>query len=202
MSNNSVDKIINELLSRKEYCALLDDGNFYDLYNLGSNVLFNWENADDVFTKISDILGIPIFIIDSSGTLEHCFVSKDIKTVTIPNNVVRMLIEYGVGIFSKNNNLEKVIMQEPLRSIGFSSFSYCEKLKTVVIPDSVKRIGDEAFSYCKSLENIEIPDSVTKVGGNLFLGCNIKSITLPKRFDSNDIYDMGLYPKKVNIIYK
>ena len=61
-------------------------------------------------------------------------------------------------------NVENVVIEDGVTTIGKGAFSYCDSLTSVTIPDSVTAIGDEAFFDCSILDYIVIPDSVKSIG--------------------------------------
>ena len=79
-----------------------------------------------------------------------------------------------------NSDVKKIVIEDGVTSIGYSTFSYCSSLTSITIPDSVTSIGYAAFSYCRSLTSITIPDSVTSIGSHAFYNCtSLTSITIP-----------------------
>ena len=79
-----------------------------------------------------------------------------------------------------NSDVKKIVIEDGVTSIGYSTFSYCSSLTSITIPDSVTSIGYAAFSYCRSLTSITIPDSVTSIGSQAFYNCtSLTSITIP-----------------------
>ena len=79
------------------------------------------------------------------------------------------------------NNLEKVVIEDGVESVGDYAFYWCENITNVTIPNSIKNINDYAFYSCNALTSITIPDGVTSIGKNAFAYCNeIKEITIPK----------------------
>ena len=58
--------------------------------------------------------------------------------------------------------------------------SYAEEIETVIIEDGVTSIGDCAFHYCEGLTSVAIPASVTSIGNGVFYGCHgLTSVTIP-----------------------
>ena len=68
--------------------------------------------------------------------------------------------------------IEHLIIENGVTSIGDNTFDHCESLKSVTIPDSVTRIGEGAFRSCVSLTSVTIPDSVTSIGWAAFRFCS------------------------------
>lgn len=78
------------------------------------------------------------------------------------------------------SNIQKVIIEENVTTIGNFSFYDCENLNRVTIPDSVTDIGDNAFNGCYYLGNVTIPDSVNIIGIGAFGNCqNLTYIKIP-----------------------
>ena len=57
---------------------------------------------------------------------------------------------------NKKNLFGKLLILEPVTSIGNNAFSYCENLTSVIIGNSVKIIGNNAFSDCYNLASITV----------------------------------------------
>lgn len=76
--------------------------------------------------------------------------------------------------------IDKVVIQDGITSIG--TFSFCEFiiLNDISIPNSVTRIGKGAFMSCTSLPSIVIPENVTTIEESVFSNCNsLADVTLP-----------------------
>ncbi len=67
--------------------------------------------------------------------------------------------------------IEAVIIEDGVTSIGNFAFLNCTGLTTVTIPASVKSIGDSAFNYCTGLTTITIGSGVTYIGFDAFFDC-------------------------------
>ena len=88
-------------------------------------------------------------------------VSKNKKTVTIPNTVKISGVTYKVtqiadNAFRNNKKITKVTIRNNVRVIGNNAFRGATRLKTVVIGKNVSKIGSYAFSGCKKLKTIII----------------------------------------------
>lgn len=78
------------------------------------------------------------------------------------------------------SDIEKVIIESGVTTIGNCMFYTCDSLKSVIIPNTIKTIGDYSFGYCYNLEDIVIPYGVTDIGIWAFYACdNLENITIP-----------------------
>ena len=68
--------------------------------------------------------------------------------------------------------VENIIINEGVRSIGDNAFTSCSALTSVTIPASVTSIGKSAFKNCTSLTSITIPSSVTDISHFAFINCS------------------------------
>ena len=102
---------------------------------------------------------------------------KNLKSVTIPNSVERILYHSFDGCSS----LTSVKIPNSVTEICDYAFLNCSSLKSTTIPNSVKIIGAKAFSGCESMTSATIGNSVTSIGREAFEGCSsLTSITIPK----------------------
>ena len=76
-------------------------------------------------------------------------------------------------------NIETVVFEGEITSIGYGAFDNCSRLTNITIPDSIKSIEGSAFSRCASLRRIEIPDSVTSIGYAAFFRSGLWEISIP-----------------------
>ena len=108
-------------------------------------------------------------IVDSGSCGENLTYTIDNEgTLTISGT--GEMYNYGYGESPFNTEIETVIIEDGVTTIGDCAFGGCEVLTNINIPDSVTSIGDYAFEECSSLSTITIPDSVTSIGGGAFAG--------------------------------
>ena len=101
---------------------------------------------------------------------------KNIEIVVIERGVTSI----GVCVFDSCSELKKVTIPDSVTSIGEDAFSGCESLTSVTIPNSVTFIEDGTFSVCGGLTSVTIPDSVTSIGEWAFYDCTaLTSVTIP-----------------------
>ena len=99
------------------------------------------------------------------------------------NEIQNVIIESGVtsvgdNAFSLCSGLTSVTIPNGVTSIGVCAFDGCG-LTSVTIPNSVTSIGDFAFAGCSGLNSITIPNSVTSIGDGAFEGSGLTYITIP-----------------------
>ena len=88
--------------------------------------------------------------------------------------------------YPKREQIENVVINEGITTIGNHAFSYCSSLTSITITNSITTIEKMVFYKCSSLTSITIPNSVTTIGDGAFYGCSsLKTATLPKRFESH-----------------
>mgnify|MGYP002624849058 CR=1 FL=1 len=66
-------------------------------------------------------------------------------------------------------------------------FAGCKKLEKVVLAEGTKSIGYMQFAGCKNLTTINFPDSLEMIAGNAFEGCN--KLVLPE-FEESKIREI------------
>ncbi len=82
--------------------------------------------------------------------------------------------------YGGNYEVNRVVIEKGITSVGAGAFFRCYDLESVSIPDSVTRIGARAF-YEIFLETVVIPDSVTEIGEYAFSECiQLSKVKLPR----------------------
>ena len=71
----------------------------------------------------------------------------------------------------KKSEIDKVVIEEGVTTIGQNAFSKCIRLSEVQIPKTVTTIGSDAFKGCNTLRQIDIPGSVKSVMPFAFHEC-------------------------------
>lgn len=97
------------------------------------------------------------------------FKNCEIEDAIVPSTAVRFLDEEKLisleilgstisGIdFDEFENLEKLVLNEGIRSIPYQAFAQCRNLKEVVIPNSVTTVTTNAFGNCR-IEKATMPN--------------------------------------------
>lgn len=79
-----------------------------------------------------------------------------------------------------NEDIEKVIIEDGVTTIGSFAFNNLSNLHTVTIPGSVVSIRASSFTNCESLYSLDIPEGVDSIHRQAFYRClNLKSILIP-----------------------
>ena len=86
----------------------------------------------------------------TSAIGECAFAFTKLKKIELPI----LLIAIGAGAFNNCEQLEEIVFNENLQTIGDNAFLMCTSLKEVHLPSSLEEIGCEAFSGCDSLVRI------------------------------------------------
>ena len=103
--------------------------------------------------------------------------------------------------------IESVIIEPGVTSIGAYSFFNCDNLSDVSIAVSVTRINKGAFESCNSLSDVTIPSEVTVIETSAFAGTNLSSIVIPDKvtylgmyvFSGSKITSISL-PKSIYLV--
>ena len=121
---------------------------------------------------------------DKSGTCGDnvtWMYSETTRTLTIFGS--GNMFNYARGWFNNYTDVNKVVIESGISSIGSYVFQNCSGLTSITIPNSVTSIEGHAFYAdrgCSSLASITIPNSVTRIGDAAFWGCcRLTSITIP-----------------------
>ena len=80
---------------------------------------------------------------------------KNVNSIIIENGVTSI----GNQAFRSFTNLAKVTIPSSVKSIGYLAFAYCPSLKSITIPSGVETIDARAFFYCPILSEINVDKS-------------------------------------------
>ncbi|MBQ6204142.1 MAG: leucine-rich repeat protein [Prevotella sp.] len=86
--------------------------------------------------------------------------------ITLPKTVIQI----SDNAFRNCCNLDSVLINGPVESIGNYAFYFCSKLKNISLPLSLTQLGYCAFE-CSGLQAIVIPPNLTKLREYCFGGC-------------------------------
>ena len=98
----------------------------------------------------------------------------------------------GAYAFNGCSGLTSVTIPNSVTSIGQYAFYECSNLTSLTIGNSVESIGQSAFRKCSGLTSVTIPNSVTSIGDYAFRACSgLTSVTIPNSVTSigNQVFD-------------
>lgn len=169
---------------------------------IGRNALTSTGIRRLPFTK--DICG---FSFKHFGEEEIEFLQKleTAKKITVPGTVTSMTngafqrllnlqeikfegeIDYLPSfVFAGCENLERIIITKPFRSIGDNAFQGCKRLITFCPNNNLMKtvVGKGVFSGCESLERIQLNPNIRTIPQYMFYNCHNLQISLPQNIDS------------------
>ena len=117
-------------------------------------------------------------------------ISKDIKKIVIPNNVVSI----RNWAFYRCSDLTSVTISNSVTSIGGWAFENCINLTSVSISNSITSIKARAFANCNKLMNVTINSSIRNIGYRIFSHCNNLRLLIFKGKTIDQIRAMENYP--------
>ncbi len=156
---------------------------FYECQNLSEVVFLG--DKDDIDIHESAFAGtpyeasLPFELIIREGVLTG-FTGACPKELTIPNSVSVI----GSSVFYRSqhpsvDNLERVVFNEGLGTIGDMSFFNCYNLKEILLPSTVTNIEYDAFGACYSVTNIVLNEGLLSIQNGAFGDGTTANITLP-----------------------
>ena len=98
--------------------------------------------------------------------------------------------------------IEKVVIEAGITSVGDCAFALCTNLKEVVLPEGITSIGAGAFAYCVELVDINLPSTLISVDQMAFGMCwSVKELVLPDSIETvGDMAFMYMFDlEKINL---
>jgi hypothetical protein len=133
--------------------------------------VFRYLGSKQIVSIPPEIYGLRVSGI-SDGAFADC---TDIKTVIMPNSVIRI----GKEAFSNCINITEVNIPRNVSYIGSYAFKNCVSLTSVNIPDRINTLGNGVFYGCVSLTGVSIPKNVYDIGDETFYKClNLSSVII------------------------
>lgn len=99
----------------------------------------------------------------------------DLKGVQVEGNAIPNYALQG------HKGLQKVVLPEGLKTIGYQAFDQCSALAEVVWPEGLVTIEQEGFSECSLTGELTLPASVESIGTYAFDYSPITKATVPAR---------------------
>jgi len=171
MQNSGIKKIVLPSTVKD-----IDGAAFEDAKNL-KNIKVDADNK-----KYTDIKGV---LFNKAKTNLIAYPEKGKTEYKVPKGTKTI----GVDAFSRNNNLEKVIMPDTVTKIKSSAFILCKNLKTVKFSKNIASIEDSAFYGCKDLTELVFPVKVKEIDDCAFELCT----GLKKVVFNNGLKKVGSY---------
>ena len=128
--------------------------------------------------------GITSFATDLSGSCGEGVTWKyteDDKTLTISgdnlmDNYTYDGVSYNRPWESIASELERVVIDSGMLSVGDYAFIDCSNIKEIVISETVLVIGESAFENCTGLRFATLGETVMAIGPSAFEGCSTLSL--------------------------
>ena len=148
-----------------------------DDFRYDGTTIIHVDDADPWYAKFTCVVN-GLFR-DSSTTPLTWAYNSTTKTLTFSGteSIPSFFITDERPWYDYISEIEKIVINDGVRSIGKYAFFECSALTSVTIPNSVIGIGDYAFMECSELLSVTIPSSVTIIGDNPFSN-DIKLTTL------------------------
>lgn len=190
MSNSNLLKAV----IKNTKCQIEDSSSFSD-----NTVIYGYENS--TAQEYTYKYGKKFCIIGTEKIIQQGQCGDNL-TYDITDGVLTISgtgLMYDSPLFSQNDSITKVFIEEGASSIGKNAFMSCEQITDVSIASTVAIIDDKAFAECNSLKSISVPSGVKTVGGRVFIDCtSLESINVA---DDNTNYcsiDGVLYDKSIS----
>ena len=115
-------------------------------------------------------------------------------TLTIFGSGQMNSFDSGTPWYDYRTQIQKVVIEDGVTSIGGYAFAQCTNLVDIEIPDSVDTIEPDSFLFCESLERIYIPATVSNIGIGVFAMCkSLKAIEVDEQNTTFCSVDGALY---------
>lgn len=188
---NSINRIFGTNLEKKALLArkkfeTIEESNF-TIYKFQEFCFLKSYSGKDKNIKIPALIKET----EVQNILSNCFYKKNIDSVELSNNIVRIDKNAFNGC-----RLKKITFGTHLKTISISAFKNCKNLTKIILNDGLISIKSKAFMNCVNLSEIFIPDSVVEIKEDAFLGCKNVEIICNKDSFANK------YAIKNNIKYK
>ncbi|MGM9562632.1 MAG: leucine-rich repeat protein, partial [Faecousia sp.] len=89
--------------------------------------------------------------------------------------------------YSKRSNIQSVIVEEGVTTLGVYAFQYCTALTSISLPTSLQQINTLCFQECTALSEITLPEGLTTIGYGAFNLCGLTAIHLPATLTSIEL---------------
>ncbi len=122
---------------------------------------------------------------------------KTASTFTVPDGVT----ELADCSMDSNTSLQKVVLPDSLKTVGYWSFINCSNLSDITLPEQCTFVGQYAFSGT-ALTSFYIPAALETLMSGTFLNTDINSITVsPQNTTFYIDGKSGLYKHDQSVFY-
>ena len=122
---------------------------------------------------------------------------KTASTFTVPDGVT----ELADCSMDSNTSLQKVVLPDSLKTVGYWSFINCSNLSDITLPEQCTFVGQYAFSGT-ALTSFYIPAALETLMSGTFLNTDISSITVSPQNTTFYIDGKGgLYKHNQSVFY-
>lgn len=116
-----------------------------------------------------------------------CYECRKLEKVVIGDGLKKL----GYQMFEKCSSLKNVDLGK-VTDLDYLAFAYCSSLQSIAIPSGVTIIQNGTFGECSGLVNVTLPSTVTEIAYQAFLNCSsLKTIVLPKKLKA--VYRYAFY---------
>lgn len=176
LDKRSASNVVNEIPNFEKYSQLFKI-NIHKKVKGQSKDGFIINDAieiEEYIGKFNQVVEIPYFV-DSIGDGAFSRYEPFVEKIVINEK----LKSIGKNAFTGLVNLKEINLPKALRYIGRSAFERCSLLEKIIIPDNVKRIESSVFSGCRSLEEVILSNNLKAIMSHAFEGTNIRKIVFP-----------------------
>lgn len=132
----------------------------------------------------------------NSSSLSPFCLSDEIEEVIIEDGITSI----GSYIFYGCSSFEKITIPESVTSIGEGAFEKCYSLDKITLPSGLDSIGEKAFSDCKSITEIIFMGNIRSISRSAFNNCTeLKMIHVNGDLDMLDKSVINSFPEGVNL---
>ena len=186
------------MMARGSAMEIIGDGTIYYSINGGAWQEYEYPIVFDVRLNAANLR----IYMSKSGYLDSETVEYNYELGNVERGVIGSVnwqLNYNILTISGNgeirdfeageapwyryaDDITKVIIEEPIDSIGKNSFYGLSSMESVEIPDTVLQINEGAFDGCESLEGISLPKEMSGgIAVNAFRNCkSITSVEVPE----------------------
>lgn len=152
--------------------------------------IFDSTNSDSANSKVVSKL-TKVEIRGSENLPQDAFKGcTNLETLVLNNNIESI----GDYAFSDCRNLISITLPTNLSSLGMGALSNCSKISSVNLPVNLTELKDGTFKNCTSLSLINLTN-ITKLGKAVFYGNTIVNVTIDSSNTSYQVINNSIYTK-------